>query len=168
MSDNEIIKALDICGHLEGCADCPLGYLEGVDKCMHTLLLNALGLINRQKAEIEKLKLLIINNDEEQMSDTATRIKEEQERIQIEHVQSLKAQIEWLENKLFDAKQGTEFYKANFMAKCEEIDKIKTEAIKEFAEKMKGVIPDIDDTYIERIVEDYIDNLVKEMGGGNG
>lgn len=56
MTDNEIIKALDICGHLDACADCPLGCLEGVDKCMHTLLLNALDLINRQKAEIERLQ----------------------------------------------------------------------------------------------------------------
>lgn len=47
MTDNEIIKALDICGHLEACADCPLGCLEGVDKCMHTLLLNALDLMMR-------------------------------------------------------------------------------------------------------------------------
>ena len=56
MTDNKIIKALDICGHLEACADCPLGCLEGVDKCMHTLLLNALDLINRQKAEVERLQ----------------------------------------------------------------------------------------------------------------
>ena len=56
MTDNKIIKALDICGHLEACADCPLGDLGGIDKCMHTLLLNALDLINRQKAEIEQLR----------------------------------------------------------------------------------------------------------------
>ena len=56
--DNDIIKALDICGHLDACADCPLGCLEGVDKCMHTLLLNALDLINRQKEEIERVKAL--------------------------------------------------------------------------------------------------------------
>ena len=58
MTDNEITKALDICSHLEACADCPFGSLEGTDKCMHTLLLNALDLINRQKAEIERLKSL--------------------------------------------------------------------------------------------------------------
>ncbi len=44
-----------------------------------------------------------------------------------------------------------------------ELLQIRTKTIKEFAERMKGVIPEIDDTYIERIVEDYIDNLVKEM-----
>lgn len=50
----------------------------------------------------------------------------------------------------------------------ERADTIRAEAIKEFADKMKGVIPEIDDTYIERIVEDYIDNLVKEMVGEQG
>lgn len=37
------------------------------------------------------------------------------------------------------------------------------ETIETFAEKMKGVIPEIDDTYIERIVEDYIEKTVNEM-----
>lgn len=37
------------------------------------------------------------------------------------------------------------------------------ETIKTFAEKMKGIIPEIDDTYIERIVEDYIEKTVNEM-----
>ena len=55
MKDSDIIKALDICGHLEACADCPLGDFGGVDKCMHTILLNALDLINRQKEEIKRL-----------------------------------------------------------------------------------------------------------------
>ena len=31
-----------------------LGIWGGIDKCMHTLLLNALDLIKRQKAEIEE------------------------------------------------------------------------------------------------------------------
>ena len=43
---------------------------------------------------------------------------------------------------------------------------VRVEAIKEFAEKLKDdMVPNIDDTYIESFVEDYIDNLVKEMVG---
>ena len=43
---------------------------------------------------------------------------------------------------------------------------VKAEAIKEFAEKLKDdMVPNIDDTYIESFVEEYIDNLVKEMVG---
>lgn len=56
MKDNEIIKALEICGDCGHCTECPFDDLGGIDKCMHTLILNALDLINRQKAEIERLK----------------------------------------------------------------------------------------------------------------
>ena len=43
---------------------------------------------------------------------------------------------------------------------------VRTEAIKEFAERLKDeMVPNIDDSYIESFVEEYIDNLVKEMVG---
>lgn len=54
LSDNEIIKALKCCtGDLEGCASCPL-YDPPCDMG-HKLNYYALDLINRQKAEIERL-----------------------------------------------------------------------------------------------------------------
>lgn len=73
LTDNEIIKALDICARMESCSDCPFGALGGVNKCIHTLLFNTLDLINRkdskiaelaeennrQKEEIESLTLII-------------------------------------------------------------------------------------------------------------
>ena len=43
------------------------------------------------------------------------------------------------------------------------VKEIRADAIKRFAEKMKGIIPEIDDTYIERIVEDYIEKTVNEL-----
>ena len=55
MTDNEVIKDLGICGNFENCKDCSLSDVGDVDKCIHTLLLNSLDLINHQKAEIEKL-----------------------------------------------------------------------------------------------------------------
>ena len=55
LTDNEIIKALECCtGDFEGCASCPL-----YDHCCdrgYKLIYYALDLINRQKAEIERLK----------------------------------------------------------------------------------------------------------------
>lgn len=45
MTNDEIIKALDICGHFNGCAECPLGYICGEEKCKAVLMLNALALI---------------------------------------------------------------------------------------------------------------------------
>ena len=52
MTDNEIIKALECCYTSYDCEDCPY-YCS--DKDCPDLLMNALDLINRQKAEIEKL-----------------------------------------------------------------------------------------------------------------
>ena len=54
MTDNEIIKALECCfdGYCEACAfDDDLNL-----KCKDNLIENALNLINRQKAEIERLQ----------------------------------------------------------------------------------------------------------------
>jgi FtsZ-binding cell division protein ZapB len=67
------------------------------------------------------------------------------------------------ENLILSQKRFNIFERIEFTDKLKK--QAKSEAIKEFADKMKGVIPEIDDTYIERIVEDYIDNLVKEMVG---
>ena len=57
MTDNEIIKALECClkgCNAEGCDDCPL--YEKVEDCEIEIPIIALDLINRQKAEIEKLQ----------------------------------------------------------------------------------------------------------------
>ena len=63
MTDNEIKKALECCGNQIACTDgCPLDDLGGIDKCIHTLLLNALDLINRLQAKNKEFdEKLIIN-----------------------------------------------------------------------------------------------------------
>ena len=56
MTDNEIIKALECCKRPVGtgaCKDCPL---DKDRPCTTTMIENALDLINRQKAEIERLQ----------------------------------------------------------------------------------------------------------------
>lgn len=55
MTDAEIVKALELCGKQEACCYCSLDDFGGIDKCVPHLLLNALDLINRQKAEIDIL-----------------------------------------------------------------------------------------------------------------
>ena len=52
MTDNDIIKALECCVH-QNCAECQLNKLAF---CMDALGSQALDLINRQKAEIERLQ----------------------------------------------------------------------------------------------------------------
>ena len=57
MTDEQIVKALECCGNMNECKkECPLDDLGGIDKCIHTLMLNALALIKRQQAEIERLQ----------------------------------------------------------------------------------------------------------------
>ena len=52
MTDNEIIKALECCIN-DDCDNCP----DTFGNCEHNAMRNALNLINRQQAEIEKLKI---------------------------------------------------------------------------------------------------------------
>lgn len=62
MTDNEIIKALECCsvdpssGKYADCKNCPLDILDSANCFWFVIQKNALDLINRQKAEIERLK----------------------------------------------------------------------------------------------------------------
>ena len=58
MTDNEIIKALEYCVKTEFISDCEKCEMIAFD-CKDTLIENALNLINLQKAEIERLKVLV-------------------------------------------------------------------------------------------------------------
>ena len=60
MTDNEIIKALECCRSENGndCENCQytkVVYRQGEGGCTNRLMQDALNLINRQKAEIERL-----------------------------------------------------------------------------------------------------------------
>lgn len=59
MTDNEIIKALERCSTTMAgeCKECPL--YKQVDNCTSKLTKDALDLINRQKAEIERLEQVV-------------------------------------------------------------------------------------------------------------
>lgn len=58
LTDDEIMKALENCGKLATCGDCSMRPKEarrGTTGCYNELLKDALNLINRKDAEIEKL-----------------------------------------------------------------------------------------------------------------
>lgn len=62
MNDNDIIKALEVCANGGWCYrdDCPLahkeyGCEEEYERCVGELIEHALGLVKRQRAEIERL-----------------------------------------------------------------------------------------------------------------
>lgn len=129
MTDNEIIKALDFCEGFNGvsfCNDCPL---FDKDKCVQILSHEAYNLINRQKAEIERLKC--------EMGKLLP--KDCSYAMQMEVSNKLESQI-------------------------------KSEAIKEFAERLENNLCGCDVTgdrdnvgYITSDVHQIIDSLVKEM-----
>lgn len=62
MTDNEIIQALECCFKMESCGYCPLyGPEPDIKECTTTLSGNSLDLINRQKAEIDRLRYILVN-----------------------------------------------------------------------------------------------------------
>ena len=66
MSDKELIEVVKLCCEYNPqCAKCPLEDRDTSDECMGELLKGCLELINRQQAEIERLKDLIksVNED---------------------------------------------------------------------------------------------------------
>ena len=119
MTDEQIIKALEICtsGNLFGCDKCAfVEYKIGHDGCYAEMLPSALDLINRQKAEIEKLTV--------NMNAFGLGMKIEAEKAE-------KAQAE--------------------------IERLKAEAIKEFADTLKAKLG---------VTKNYaIDETLREMVG---
>ena len=134
MSDNEIKKALECCSEPAGkccCEVCPLHHRE--DSCTTALIKMAVELVNRQQAEIERLE----RNFKAAKVDAKLK-KQEIERFVVKQY-ALKAVIKRYEK---------------------DLKKAKSEAIKEFAERLKEQI------YIKKdkgLYFEKIDNLVKEM-----
>lgn len=150
MTDNEIIKALECCGFEFGnlCSVCPK-YEKDNDFCQEELYNYALDLINRQKAEIEKHK----NNCEKCGAKTRECIESlhniiAEQQAEIKELNTIRSRLIYDSGTL--TKISDELYQ-----------KIKAEAVKEFAERLKKVwfdngyeSPDVD-------FEDFVDNLVK-------
>jgi hypothetical protein len=149
MTDNEIIKALECCTtNGASCKGCPAFVKVDRSNCKKYFR-GAIDLINRQKAEIDDL-----NKD---LADTIA--------LNYEERKGLKAEIE-------DLKMQVKVYEALFL-RCygiticgnNPIAYIKAEAIKEFAERLKGTFPKDDFLRSTKRISEDIDNLVKEMVG---
>ena len=147
MTDNEIIKALECCDFtdIKACEECPLYHTF---HCSFVIIDKTLDLVNRQNAEIERLK----QENKEYCEDN--RIIAYQRNQRDKEIRALHNQLNGL----------------NFMDK-----QIKSEAIKEFAERFSKALsefdmssvglPDYDRGYKDCMtaIKDTIDNLVKEM-----
>lgn len=139
MTDDEIITALECCNNgllKHPCLICPL---KMDDDCEYILLKRALDIINRQKAEIERLKAEI------EEANVAEREAENQA--------------------LNENKEHTKIF-------LQAIEHAKSEAIKEFAERLKyradkTRIKNIETEKIVFYMDEFkLDNLVKEMTEG--
>ena len=130
MNDNDIIKALECCGNqMYSCTD---------KRCKAKTLGEAHDLINRQKAEIERL---------------TKRLEEEKHALFEQQAYTVKLQAE-----------NDEFREIIFTDRSEAIKTLKAEAIKEFAERLKSIRKGCSFTfYSNRHFCESIDNLVKEM-----
>lgn len=151
MTDAEIIKALECCRH-SFCCDCP--YEKYSENCTDKLITEAHRFVKHQQAEIEKQKKDVIDIDSFLRNLCKERLLNGNKIATFEDLQSY-------------------------------INKQKSEAIKEFAEKLKANFAKLDyktDTHrktcdvnfcdktvnwvIHDITSAEIDNLVKEMTGG--
>ncbi len=180
-TDEEIIKALEICAKSKcwgDCKDmvCPAAKKQGCYFYLRTdedyegviqdeMIKDALALINRQKAEIERLQAIHAD-----MTESLRLAAEANKDMSVEldamrgAANSYKMHYEEAERKYKIAVAERE---ANVEGFIETLKTIKSEAIKDFAERLKsdlGRIPQYQFTRSQ--VEWSINTLVKEMTEG--
>ena len=150
MTDNEIIKILELCftDNFGDCEGCPLkDKRDGIFSCMRTKQELALALINRQKAEVEKkdIEIAILIRKKEALND---------------EISDLKAEVEGAKLRYEEVKADRDKEHQYAMHYARMCAKAKSEAIKEFWEKAKQTREFRTCPYV------YIadgDNLVEEM-----
>ena len=154
MTDNEIIKALECCAERISCDQhCP--YWRNSKGCDYVKIKVILDLINRQKAEIERL---------EAKYERLLKAKEQLEADGSQTIQRLCAEIRTLEK---DNKYCSEEGNRLLMY----IPKARVEAVKEFAERVKTHSRKMQSSdfsgefWDKAVLVEEIDNLVKEMVG---
>ena len=143
LTDNEIIKALECCIRDNvSCDGCPaVGVCQHDPDCPKSI---ALDLINRQKAEIEKLELL----NASLLESCAGYSKA---------CDTYKAEIERLMREKYRVTEDA-------VKICVAHQTAKADAIKEFAERLKVIFDRNAADYVYYVI---VDDVVKEMGGGN-
>ena len=173
MTDNEIIKALECCSKPvieEYCSECPY-HLGGQENC-HKLLGDILDLINRQKAEIERLNEHYKNLAKASIrhafdTENDRQLLHEHQNIflglgyGLKEVQDpeLKEIKSWKDRAIWHVKR------------CDQLSRglktAKTEAVKEFTKRLKSSIYINTNLLVYQCeeVESVIDDIVKEMVG---
>ena len=166
-TDDEIIKAVDICDKFDFFGGQRAGRELWFEKPVEIQdddirrfaedVQFVKSVINRQKAEIERLRETIVKGD--WSSYTARVATEAWHRTNSEHIRRIEAEIERLERLRAELSKGVAYWQ-------DEAVNAKREAVKEFAERLKDkitCIPQHHFTLAEVLFDIY--NLVKEMIG---
>lgn len=159
MTDDEIIKALESCTSQSGCfngtKNCPLEHYHYGADCPLRLGLNALDLINRQKAEIDRLKNELhgkvdyIHEQREIIDDLKDKYNKKELTVEVAFD---KDQLEKIVQD--GVKKGYEL----------QINEIRNEAIREFAELIKEKSKILSYVIYSKLhFSNTIDTFVKEM-----
>lgn len=180
MTDNGIVKALECCNGYSCCEECPFCNKIGV--CGVNLYELALDLINRQKAKIEKLeKENIVLRDVINARDTKIEIlKEENEKLQGDLIEErtrrenavnayheLAAENKKLEAEIVMIQKESELLKSRNTIMDRAIAKARAEAIKEYLEKLKESVIEVDvsDGYGRQVWVDAVTLIeIKRIG----
>lgn len=144
MTDNDIIKALECCGVKGSCTGCYFNTHKAEDICARIVIQKALDLINRQKAEIERLQ----------------------------KAKYIYSTVDYCAEDLDKALKEIEVYKNNLEAMAKTMHNsakfTRAEAITEFAERLTihfGTYTDKDYLRVLDMVR-LIDQIAKEMKEG--
>lgn len=150
MKDNDIIKALECCGIKNDCQGCYFDTHEAEDICAREVVKNAFDLINRQQAEIERLKDEVSKTRRKALLEASSKFAGHSDY----HGDTILC-------KLICMAEGKEVE----IAKPLDKSKIKSEAVREFADRVKMAFYYKFDEQLTLMIANKIDNLVKEMVG---
>lgn len=173
MTDNEITKALRVCGSEETeCWECP--YSVGTSYCSTRLLNDTINLITKQREEIKTMSRAIKQQDEiiakMQASQFEMANKEACQSEEIKRLESLCTGKEDQEEKIAVLNEDFARFLNTIAILKEELADARylntvaaSDAIEEFAERVKMAFYHEFDELIPSVMADKIDGLVKEM-----
>ena len=188
ITDNEIVKALEewrkelIADYQRlQLLDAPMDCFEESHANTITKLTNALDLINRQKEEIEELKLKNLNLTSDLSSFKNDLSSAEAEIENLRNSKYIFTSVDYCESDLTEALKENDMLKAEIERLKENLGvltfenlqfiktnaKIKSEAYKEFAEKLHEElrIYGIKDKFNKSVFLNVVDKAKKELGG---
>lgn len=157
MTDDDVIKALECCTSDKRCSEIECPFRSACKDDTLALEKYALDLINRQKAEIERSHTAFEN------SQTATKMWHREAELNAGEIIKLQAEVERLttENLILSQKR------INMFERLDIVNNARAEAIKEFAKRLKELIPHFNGETSLYCFERAIDHALEEMVGEN-